>query len=299
MWGKNLINFMFTIKTFLSNQSNIDFNKESVKLVRHKNNAGGHDFNSLFLNNHKLFNLYQSFQARPIFDNCDYLISFVGTRNTYAKFIGVFKVLEKCDTKEKKYKNKLKAYLPEYGNMFKGCNYYYELEEINGFGEFKDRIVIDWGPGALAFVQRNDKNIFEILPKGYVKEFPGFLDFTLDFNELEHIINNPESNREWRTLLSSAAGIYLILDNRTGNQYIGSAYGENGIWGRWKQYVQTKHGGNQKLIDLLKKDAGCFKKFQFTILQTLPKTLTAREVIEFEKKIKIKLGSRAFGLNSN
>ena len=38
---------------------------------------------------------------------------------------------------------------------------------------------------------------------------------------------------------------------------------------------------------------------QFTILRTLPKSMTAGEVIEIEAAFKRKLGSRAFGLNAN
>jgi hypothetical protein len=39
--------------------------------------------------------------------------------------------------------------------------------------------------------------------------------------------------------------------------------------------------------------------FRFSILQVLPKTRTPRDVIEWERQYKIKLGSRAIGLNSN
>lgn len=28
-------------------------------------------------------------------------------------------------------------------------------------------------------------------------------------------------------------GVYLISDTYTGKLYVGSAYNENGIWGRW------------------------------------------------------------------
>ncbi len=34
-------------------------------------------------------------------------------------------------------------------------------------------------------------------------------------------------------IVSSVNGVYLILDTRTGNQYIGSAYGNDGIWQKW------------------------------------------------------------------
>lgn len=288
---------MLGIKSVLSNQTGIDFYKEKVKMIRHKHGASN-DLIDLFRKDRKLFYLYQSFQGRRVFDNCNYLISYIGMPGTYANFVGVFKVGERHSVEERKYNDIFQSCLTQDRELFAGSHYYYDLQEVSGLEELKGRIIIDWGSGGIAFIQNNtDKEIFEILPAGYVKEFPGFLDFTLDFDELENLIGHPESNKEWKTLLSSVAGVYLILDNRNGNQYVGSAYGQYGIWGRWATYVRTKHGGNKKLKALIKNDEDCFKKFTFTILQTLPKTLTDREVIGCEKKFKIKLGTRAFGLN--
>jgi len=75
--------------------------------------------------------------------------------------------------------------------------------------------------------------------------------------------------------------------------------GGAGIWGRWEQYAKTGHGHNQQLVDLLAKHAGHAKHFRFSILRTLSKTLTRKEVIGMEALYKKKLGTRAFGLNSN
>jgi hypothetical protein len=94
-------------------------------------------------------------------------------------------------------------------------------------------------------------------------------------------------------------GIYLILDNTTGLQYIGSAYGSDGIWGRWKEYARTKDGGNKKLVEMVAVNPNCVENFTYSILQTLPSNLNKDEVIRYENLYKEKLGSRAHGLNLN
>jgi len=101
-------------------------------------------------------------------------------------------------------------------------------------------------------------------------------------------------------MLGAVKRIYLILDKLTGNKYIGSAYRENGILGRWQEYVNTNgHGNNKRLKELIEKDKNYARNFQFTILMTLPKTMTSLEVIKREQLFKKKLGSRLFGLNEN
>lgn len=85
----------------------------------------------------------------------------------------------------------------------------------------------------------------------------------------------------------------------TGQLYVGSAYGKDGILGRWKTYVATGHGGNAALKALLTNNAERKDVFSFTVLRTLPRTLTQKEVIEKEQLYKKKLGSRVHGLNLN
>jgi hypothetical protein len=174
------------------------------------------------------------------------------------------------------------------------------LEEVGGFEDLKGRVVIDWGGAALTWHQwLAEKEVIEILPAGYVREFPGYLDFVLSYEELVAIINNPDSNREWHRMLSAVAGVYLIADLKTGRQYVGSAAGKDGLLGRWAVYARTPNGGNKLLRELFTEDNGYATNFQYTILRTLPRTLTIPEVVRFEVLYKRKLGTRAFGLNSN
>ena len=133
-----------------------------------------------------------------------------------------------------------------------------------------------------------------------IKEFTDYLDFTLNFTDLVEMINKKDDYKTWHTVLSAVAGIYLILDKSTGNKYVGSAYGTEGILGRWKTYVSTNgSGGNLQLDNLIKQDSSYARNFQFTILQTLSKTITPHETIKKEINWKNKLGTQAFGLNSN
>ena len=103
----------------------------------------------------------------------------------------------------------------------------------------------------------------------------------------------PETNLTWIKALSSVNGIYLIQDTLSGKLYVGSAYGEQGIYGRWSTYAQNGHGGNLELQSL---DSS---NFVFSILEIVPATTTVDGVIEYENRWKEKLGTRQFGLNKN
>ena len=203
----------------------------SYKLVRHKSSV--HPIEKLIDND--LFEQYQCVNKKERFE-CDFIISFVGKESTKALFWGIYKVNGKISANKavltKEYKNEFPK------DDFKSM-YYYILEKQKGYEDLEQRIIIDWGEGTRAWVQKKcDKNIIEIKPKGFVEDFTGYLDFVLSFKKLEKIIKNSDANYIWRNKLSSISGIYLILDKKTGKQYIGSAYGENGIWGRWENYIK-------------------------------------------------------------
>ena len=124
-------------------------------------------------------------------------------------------------------------------------SHFYLLEKVPGYEDLEERIVIDWGKSTRSWHQwLSPKEVVEVLPKGYTRPFPGYLDFILTYDELARLVTHHESNREWHIALSAMAGIYLILHPGTGAQYVGSAYGPQGILGRWRQYVSTGHGGN-------------------------------------------------------
>ncbi len=77
----------------------------------------------------------------------------------------------------------------------------------------------------------------------------GFEDIDLSFEGLETLVRN--SRLDWQAALSSVKGTYLISDITTGKRYIGSAYGDQGVWSRWCAYVASGHGGNVELRALV------------------------------------------------
>ena len=263
---------------------------KKIKLVRHQDKR----YNLKELHKRDQLSVYQSYQREEVF-NCDIIISFLGLERTKALLIGVFEVgrISPPNTV-------LTSKDFPYPEMAKKC-IHYELKELESFDDLKDRVVIEWGSSTRSWHQwLKKKDVIEIYPKGYIGEFPGLLDFVLPFNELKKIVNNPDANRNWIKMLTSVAGVYLIVDSKTGMQYIGSAYGKDGIFGRWKQYANNLHGGNKELRMIIEQNGESYTiNFHFTILRTLEKTLTKSEVIGYEQKYKMKLGSRAFGLNCN
>lgn len=267
--------------------------KYKIKLVRHNVNR---DYIKKIMNNGD-FDLYQSVHKTNIFKGYDYIITFTNLEGTKALLYGVYKVkdVEKIQDLPEEI-----CLIKEPESWGEGPFYKYRIEEVNLLSDLKNRLAIDWGTATRSWHQKKlNKEVIEIFPVGFVKTFPGYQNVILSFKELSRIVNNPDSNRQWKTALSSVYGVYLILDIIDGRQYVGSAYGEEGIWGRWKNYAKTKHGNNKLLIDLLKSDPERYKHFQFSILDILPITSMKEEVINLESITKEKLGSNVFGLNAN
>lgn len=176
----------------------------------------------------------------------------------------------------------------------------YKMSEVEGFDDLKERVIVSW-PNAVAWHQwiKNEMEVADIRPGLLYKRFTDYSELLLSFEELQEIVIN--DYQDWHTVLSVVKGIYLITDTATGKLYIGAAYGENGIWGRWKDYVETNgHGNNKSLMELVSSQWDyAIRHFQFSVLMLLPKTVTAEEAIAKELLFKRKLGSNAFGLNNN
>ena len=270
---------MITIQELLKIKTDV-FDKSSVKLVRHQDNRK--EYREILKDRTSIIK-YQSEQSEPVFSNCDYIISFTGSDGTKAIFFGIFKI------------NGILQERNANGDIV------YDISEVQGYEEYINRVVIDWGKSTAKWHHWYDKlkEIVEILPKGYIGSFPGLTNFVLEFNELEQLINNPDANRDWKNHLSSVNGIYLILDQKTGNQYIGSASGKYGIWQRWSDYAKTFDGNNQELIKLCKQEKGYYHNFRYSVLQTLPSNITQKEIVKIENLYKVKLGTKVHGLNNN
>ena len=244
---------------------------------------------------------YQSYQTRKAFRNCKYLVCFLsGERNT-GVFYGIYEVVE---IKEKDKLPKPSAGIKEFWEMQgpEEC-FFLELQRINKFDKYKNRLIIDWMvPRGWynTFGEVIDKLVNKVLPNNFVKDFPGLMNIMVDFAELKKIIKNPDSHSHWYDSLTRLQAIYLIFDKNSGYQYIGTTYGEKGLWQRWETYVSGDGtGGNKNLVALKEKNHEFYKSFQFSILEVLSKTSGKEYCIQKETIWKKKLGSRAYGLNCN
>lgn len=267
---------------------------DKVKIIRHQDPK--YDMKEIIRCNQ--FDIYQSYQSKDVF-NCGYIVSCIGYGGTQAVFYGVYKVLGKQDGR----------YVPRpsgliYPDMVgQSPRFFYNLKEMPAYADLRHRVVIEWGRNTRMWHQwltaTKPKPVLEVLAPGREKAFPGYMNLVLTHQQLTHVISNPKQHSDWHKSLSAVAGIYLILDRKTGKQYVGSAYGHKGILGRWASYATHAHGGNKQLRVLIEKDPAYSRYLRFSILQTLSKQLTKNEVIEYERIYKDKLGSRTIGLNSN
>ena len=270
--------------------------KRRVKLIRHKDNRtekviGDKTYKEslfdLYLNENSVFLDYQSEQLKKNFEKIDYIVAFIGEEGATSRFLGV-------------YKNN--GVIAELGLYNGDALAKFDFQELSGFELLKERIVIEWkSPVMWHQYYDNEMPVVRIdrgLSENNIPVFKSFEDVLLDYNQLKLIFET--NNAEWKSKLESCNGIYLILDKKCGKQYVGSTYNRDGIWGRWKQYAETGHGGDKDLKPLLSDDSNyAAKYFQWCILETLPLKILDEHAIDRESLYKRKFGTREFGYNNN
>lgn len=166
----------------------------------------------------------------------------------------------------------------------------YDLVLDDQLNDLAGRVVIDWGASERAWIQRADnqnKLVEEIWRAFREPDFPGFARFVAALSDLERV---PVS---WIAALSTSRGVYLLTCPKTREQYVGSAYGEDGFYGRWLAYIRDGHGGN---VALMSRD---LSDYQVSILEVAGSAATVENILVMEDLWKRKLQSREMGLNRN
>ena len=232
------------------------------------------------------FKQWQEHQARQNF-KCDSIISLIHLRTDKWLFAGVWSVLGATPRMDSK------------ASWFE-----YSTSEVSGLEHLVGRAIVsftrDFRASYLKGVRYADQLVVsqvlnERMSQG---DFPGYSSVLITFEQLRRIVTHDVST--WRAALKSVAGVYLIADTSCGKHYVGSAYGTEGIWGRWSAYALSPHGNNLELRDLLKvKGDAHAKNFQFSILEICDPLATNDEVLKRESHWKNALLSRQFGYNSN
>ena len=269
----------------------VGLDPSTVKLIRHP--MASYIFNQCYKCD--MVREYTAHQRTNFSKGYLYCAVFIGESGTYARLYSLYKVNgATADTPDT---------IPDgypISEQFDGQNMYYDLQYMDLLQEYESKLIIDWGNSARMWHQKGttEKPIISIESSAR-KPFIGYEKVLLTYNELKEIVENTTDYELWQTALSAINAVYLIVDMETGSQYVGSAYGKDGLLGRWRFYVDSLHGNNKLMKDLICNHPDRYKHFQFSILQILSKSTPDEEIIHAEALWKKKLCSVQFGMNDN
>lgn len=180
----------------------------------------------------------------------------------------------------------------------------YKTELIPGHEELIGRIVVRYKREYRASYiwghkYGNKLEVLELLDSPLsIEPFPGYNGVCISHSTLRLLQQKEEPS--WKAALSSVGGVYVIMDTATGKPYVGSAYGEGGLWQRWREYADSGHGGNMELKSLLTGQGADYSaNFQYSILEIADPQSSAEQLLARETHWKAVLLSREFGYNSN
>lgn len=182
-------------------------------------------------------------------------------------------------------------------NKFNGVGYEYEV--LSDYEKYFGRLIIKFKNKAQTMIRLansviDECEVVQILPDTFDNDiFPGYDKVNVTWDEMSRVI----TKEGWKTALQNQKGVYLITDTSNGKMYVGSAYGENMILGRWQSYVRTGHGGN---IELKKMNFEHMKNnFKYSILDIFKSTIDDQTILRRESWWKGVLQTREFGYNMN
>jgi hypothetical protein len=229
----------------------------------------------------------QSCQSQKNFE-CEHIVSLINLADgEHWLFAGVYRVLG-----------------VRRGNPYDRNGFYYETKALGGLDHLAGRAIIKFAKTFRASYLTGAKYANQLIVAAIREQrmtiggFPGFNRVLLPFSMLQALIR--EANPSWRAALGNISGVYLVVDNSTGKQYVDSAYGGVGIWQRWVAYAKTGHGGNKELRELLRsRGERHARNFQFALLEMCDINASTDYICKRESHWKEVLRSREFGLNWN
>lgn len=259
-------------------------------------------FDWLVAERRDLFDCYQSTHAQrteAALMKATHVASFIRYRPKQALFVGLYEIVDRTErAAEECVARPLHQELMSLGmGGFKATEgresaIEFTMRDTGWHSDWSQRLVIDWPGLERSWYRWADRNSFPIAAiteePMLVSRMPDWHNLTLDWTQLEFLPSR------WRAALAEWRGIYLIIDQSDGRQYVGSAYGRENILQRWREYSRTGHGGNKHLRV---RDP---KHFRFSILQRVSPDAPDADVIEIEQSWKSRLRTRhPDGLNEN
>lgn len=246
-----------------------------------------------------LFNAYQGTHGKPVeasVARAAYMASFFGHAAGKAVFVGLYRLNGSVRISRDDYwampEHRQLAEFGMKGMVERDACLLFDLEPLSAMSEWSGRLVCGWPGLERAWRRWAANNVFPVHAIAeeslLVAPMPRWQELVLDWKQLRAL---PAS---WQAALRQWCGIYYIRDKASGKGYVGSAYGQDNLLGRWLNYATSGHGGN-KLLRELNPD-----RFEFSILQLLNHDAEAVDVVAAENTWKLRLHTRApDGLNDN
>ena len=257
----------------------------AVRLARHQDRRlrPGHLY-ATWRNDRPAFEQYQSVQPKKKFPTGDLLASFIVTEARKTVFVGMYEGgdISTCPP----------GSLDPILKQDVSGQVRHHLELTDAMGEYRDRLVVDWGTGNRAWVQRaaNQKKPVVEITEQYEPRFPGFRVFTCLVDDV------PSLPHGWQQVLRSVKGVYLLVDIESGHRYVGSAKGADSFLGRWMDYANGGDGGDVALKAAARPGP---RSYQVSVLEVVDVNVPDDTIERVESYWKDKLQTRRFGLNRN
>jgi hypothetical protein len=251
----------------------------------------------------ELFECYQSTHAantESALLRAEYVASFIRYRPKQALFVGLYRMTgqNKVLTISECTGRSLHQELMTLGMAgFKASDgrssiVEFGLERTSWQQDWSERLIVEWPGLERSWYRWLDRNVFTVSAIAEESRLrapmPDWNQLVLEWHQLAVMPS------QWKSALSQWRGIYLIIDQTDGFQYVGSAYGAENLMQRWTEYSRTGHGGNKGLR------ARDWTRFRFSILQRVSPDMSDADVIGLENTWKDRLRTRSpYGLNEN
>jgi len=254
---------------------------------------------------HDLFNAYQQTQNKMLegrmkkMEGAGYVASFIRRGPRKALFVGLYSIVGSRPLTRREFWQ-IPAFQQLHAHGMEGWSpketrrvvQWFDLKLTDIYGDWKGKLVVKWPPPELSWWRRAHRNKMDVLAiledNDLDAVMPEWNDLDLTWEQLGVLPSR------WKSALRQWRGIYYIFDKSDRKAYVGSAYGQQNILGRWEDYAASGDGGNQLLKG---RDP---HNFRFSILERVSPDMDAGDVIRLESSWKERLHTRKpHGLNKN
>ncbi len=226
-----------------------------------------------------IFNAYQQQQSEDVeqkFLRARQIVSLIGhdiererTATKARAFVGLYEIRNHRSITQQQYweipaNQELKAFgMP--GSKRPEIRWF-DLQLTDFYQDWKGKLILRWPPPPVNWVRKASTNEFRVHAvlenSRLVPQLPDWREIVWSWMEMQSLPTL------WQSEMRNWAAIYYVFDTRQQKGYVGSAYGEENLLGRWQTYAANHHGGNIQLHNSRPED------LKFSILERFDSPLT-------------------------